>query len=123
MTPWTATCQAPLSVAFSRKEYWSGHPLPSPRDLFDPGVKPWSPALQAGSLPFEPLGLSQTSRRTLKSVQGYQLSQKRFSGGASGKNPPADAGDAGDLGSIPGSGRSPGQEMTTHSSVLAWTIP
>ena len=46
-TPWTATCQAPLSMGFSRQEYWSGLPFPSPGDLPDPGVKPGSPALQA----------------------------------------------------------------------------
>ena len=39
------------------------------------------------------------------------------------KNPPADAGDAGDLGSIPGSERSPEEEMATYSSILAWKIP
>ena len=39
------------------------------------------------------------------------------------KNPPANAGDKGDLGSIPGSGRSPGEGMATHSSTLAWRTP
>ena len=40
------------------------------------------------------------------------------------KNPPANAGDVGDSGSIPGSGRSPGEEiLATHSSILAWRIP
>ena len=37
-------CQAPLSMEFSRQEYWSGLPFPSPRDLPDPGIKPESPA-------------------------------------------------------------------------------
>ena len=45
--------QAPLSIRSSRQEYWSGLPLPSPRDLPDPGIKPGSPALQADSLPTE----------------------------------------------------------------------
>ena len=49
VTPWTAAYQAPLSMGFSRQEYWSGLPLPSPRDLLNPGIKPWSPALQADS--------------------------------------------------------------------------
>ena len=53
-TPWTVACQAPLSMGFSRQEYWSGLPFPSPRDLPDPGIKPRSSALQAGSLPSEP---------------------------------------------------------------------
>ena len=50
-TPWTMACQAPLSMGFSRKEYWL--PCPSPRDLPNPGIKPTfpvSPALQADSL-------------------------------------------------------------------------
>ena len=55
-TPWTGACQAPLSVEFSRQEYWSGWPFPFPGDLPDPGIKPVSPALQADSLPSEPPG-------------------------------------------------------------------
>ena len=39
------------------------------------------------------------------------------------KNPPANEGSTGDIGSIPGAGRSPEEEMATHSSVLAWRIP
>ena len=38
-TPWTVTLQAPLSMGFSRQEYWSGVPFPSPRDPPDPGIK------------------------------------------------------------------------------------
>ena len=49
-TPWIVACQAPLSMEFSRKEYWSGLPFPSPGDLPDAGVNPRSPALQADSL-------------------------------------------------------------------------
>ena len=49
-TPWTVTCQAPLFMGFSRQEYWSGLPFPSPGDLPDPAIKPGSPALQADSL-------------------------------------------------------------------------
>ena len=54
-TPWTVAYQAPLSIEFSRQEYWSGLPFPSPGDLPDPGIKPRSPALQADTLPSEPL--------------------------------------------------------------------
>ena len=50
-TPWTVTCQAPLSMGFSRQEYWSGLPFPSPEDLPDPGIKPMALALPANSLP------------------------------------------------------------------------
>ena len=42
------------SLGFSRQEYWSGLPFPSPGDLPDPEIEPMSPALQADSLPFEP---------------------------------------------------------------------
>ena len=50
---WTVACQAPLSMGFSRQEYWSWLPFPSPADLADPGIKLVSPALQADSLPTE----------------------------------------------------------------------
>ena len=46
-TPWTAVNKAPLSMEFSRPEYWSGLPFPPPGGLSDPGIKPRSPALQA----------------------------------------------------------------------------
>ena len=42
VTLWTVACQAPLSVGFSRQEYWSGLPCPHPGDLPNPGVKPMS---------------------------------------------------------------------------------
>ena len=47
--PWTVSRQAPLSMGFSRKEHWSGLPFPSPGDLPNLGIKPWSPASQADS--------------------------------------------------------------------------
>ena len=50
-TLWTVAHQAPLSMGFSRQEYWSGLLCPPPRDLPNPGIKPGSPALQADSLP------------------------------------------------------------------------
>ena len=52
-TPWAVPLQAPLSIGFSRQEYWSGLPFPFPGDLPDPGIEPRSPALQANSLPAE----------------------------------------------------------------------
>ena len=58
VTPWTVAYQAPPSVGFSRQEYWSGLPLPSPGDLLHPGTEPESPALQADALPSEPPGKS-----------------------------------------------------------------
>ena len=55
-TPWTVAYQAPLSMGFSRQEYWSGLPFPSPGDLPNPGIEPRPPALQADALPSEPPG-------------------------------------------------------------------
>ena len=52
-TPWTVACQAPLSMRFSRQEYWSELLFPSPGGLPDPGIEPRSPALQADSFPTE----------------------------------------------------------------------
>ena len=54
VTPWTVACQAPLSMGFSRQEYWNGLPCPPPGDLPNPGIKPRSSALQMDSLPAEP---------------------------------------------------------------------
>ena len=50
-TPWTVAYHAPPSVGFSRQEYWSGLPLPSPGDLPNPGTELGSLALQADALP------------------------------------------------------------------------
>ena len=52
-TPWTAGYQASRSMGFSRQEYWSGVPFPSPGDLPHPGIDPRAPALQADALPSE----------------------------------------------------------------------
>ena len=56
VTPWMVAHQAPLLMGFSRQEYWSGLPFPTPGDLPNPVIKPGSPALHADSLPSEPLG-------------------------------------------------------------------
>ena len=55
-TPWIVAYQAPPSMGFSRQEYWSGLPFPSPGDLLNPGTEPGSPALQTEALPSEPPG-------------------------------------------------------------------
>ena len=55
-TPWTVAHQAPLSMEFSRQEYWSGLPFPSPRDLPNPGIEPMSPALAGGFFTTMPPG-------------------------------------------------------------------
>ena len=54
VTLWTVAHQAPLSTEFSRQEYWSGLPFPSPEDLPDLGIEPKSPKFQADSLLTEP---------------------------------------------------------------------
>ena len=59
VTPWNVACQALLSIEFSRREYWSGLPFPSPGDLPDLGIEPRSPALQTDSLPTELQGRPQ----------------------------------------------------------------
>ena len=53
-TPWTVAYQAPPSMEFSKQEYWSGLPFPSPGDLPNLGIEPGSPALQADTLLSEP---------------------------------------------------------------------
>ena len=52
VTVWTVACQAPLSMGFSRQEYWSGLPCPPPGDLPDPGIKPTSLASSAQQADF-----------------------------------------------------------------------
>ena len=54
--PWTVAYKAPLSMGFSKQEYWNGLPSTSPGDLPDPGTEPRSSALKADSLPSEPTG-------------------------------------------------------------------
>ena len=73
-TPWTAVHQASLSVEFSRQEYWSGLPFPSPGNLPDPGIKPRPLALQADSLLSEPPGKCSLYNQGLYRVpQGWLL--------------------------------------------------
>ena len=75
VTPWTAACQAPLSIQFSRQEYWNGLPCPSAGDLPNPGFEHQSPELQADSLltelpgRLERLFLSISIHRSLSRVQ------------------------------------------------------
>ena len=56
VTPWIVARQAPVSIGFSRQEYWSGLPFTYPEDLPNPSIKPRSPELQADSLPAETQG-------------------------------------------------------------------
>ena len=65
-TPWTVAYQASPSMGFSRQEYWSGLPFPSPGDLPNPGIKPGSPALEADALNSEPPGKAERDVAYLK---------------------------------------------------------
>ena len=67
--PWTVAHQAPLSIEFSRQEYWSGLPFPPPGDLRNPGIEPRSPELQADSLPSEPPGKVKVKVKSLSRVR------------------------------------------------------
>ena len=73
-TPWTVARQASLSMGFSKQEYWSGLPFPSPEDLPDSEIKLRFPALQADSLPFELQG----SPSLLQGVLLIQINEQRM---------------------------------------------
>ena len=88
-TPWTVAGQASLSMGFSRQEYWSGLPFPSPGDLPNPGIEPRS-ALQADSSPPELRGKPHTNIYLVLVVvhgTGASLLAQLVT------NPPANAGD------------------------------
>ena len=68
--PWTVAYEAPLSMEFSRQEYWSGQPFPSPGGLPDPGMESRSPALRADALPSELPGKYGTVIRIKKNSPG-----------------------------------------------------
>ena len=70
-TPWTGAHQAPLSMKFSRQEYWSGLPFPSPGDLLNPRIKLLSPTLQADSLLSEPPEEPKEMPMTFKYLQPF----------------------------------------------------
>ena len=134
MTPWTVACQASLSMEFSRQEYWSGYPVPSPGDLPDPGIEFRSCSLQGDPLPSEPAGkhmgdyvklkniftskknkenVTEENMQTTSLIRGYYPKYARnsynsvgFPSSSVGKE---SACDEGDPRSIPGSGRFPGE--------------
>ena len=120
---WTVVQQAPLSMGFSRQESWSGLPFPSPGDLPNPGIEYGSPTLQADSLPW------QNRRRQCNSwLRKFPWRRDRlptpvslgFPGGSDGKESTCNEGE---LGSVPGLGRSPGGGHGNHSSIPAWKSP
>ena len=70
-TPRTVAHQASPSMGFSRQEYWSGLPFPSPGDLPDPGIKPRSPTLEADTLTSEPPGKPIINMRHISYIYIY----------------------------------------------------
>ena len=127
-TPWTVAHQAPRSKGFPRHEYWSGLLFPPPGAFPDPGMEPASPASAAGFFTSEPPGKSSAlpfsfslSSASCVSPGSVGLGHEDDAGGphyvvwmSSGGFPDSSAGkestcNAGDLGSIPGLGRSPGE--------------
>ena len=70
LTPWTVAYQAPPSMGFSKQEYWSGLPFPSPGDLPNPGIELGSPVLQADALPSEPPEKERSSIQSTKTRPG-----------------------------------------------------
>ena len=75
-TPWTVAHQAPPSMEFSRQEYWSGLPFPSPRDLPNLGIESRSPSLQADPLPSEPPGNPMTNLNSILKSRDITLLTK-----------------------------------------------
>ena len=73
---WTVAHQAPPSMGFSRQEYWSGLPFPSPGDLSDPGIEPRSPTLQADALTSAPPGKPLNTR--IQSLRKPPIETRNF---------------------------------------------
>ena len=80
VTPWMVVHQVPLSMGFSRQEYWTGLSFPSPGDLPDSGIEPKSPTLQMDSLPSKPPGkpLPFACTCTNKAAAVWQLTLNRL---------------------------------------------
>ena len=78
-TPWTVAYQASQSMGFSKQEYWSGVPLPSPGDLPDPGIEPRSPTLQADALTSAPPGKPFKYKNTVSQKTSYRDTELNIS--------------------------------------------
>ena len=117
---WAIASQSPLSMGFSRQEYWSELPGRSPGDLPNSGIEPTSltsPAL-TGSLPLSHQAVYLRTLHFLSLAPGIK-SPMGFLGGSDGKESTYNEGDLGST-----SGEDPlEEEMATHSSILAWRIP
>ena len=123
---WTVACQAPLSIGFSRQEYWSGLPCPPPGDLPNPGIEPVSllfPELAGGFLPLVPPGKPIQSICSFK-INSFYCKKLRPKEGAT-----LIAQSIKKLLAMQkiwvrslGWGDPLYKEMATHSSILAWRI-
>ena len=105
-TPWTAAHQAPLSMGFPRKEYWSELPFPSPGDLPDPGIEAASAALAGGFCTLVPPGKPHSINTSLVAQMVTRLPTMWETWVQ-----PLGQEDLLE------------KEMATHSSVFAWKIP
>ena len=86
MTPWTVACQAPLSMEFSRQQYWSELPCPAPGDLPNPGIEPWSPEQWTASLWSGPPGKIGLVKHRTASISPLNLLTQQVCSGAWGCN-------------------------------------
>ena len=81
-TLWTVAHQAPLSMGFSRQEYWSGLPCPPPQDLPNPGTEPMSPTWQADSLSLShlgsPKGITAVQKKEMLCTVPGELNRPKF---------------------------------------------
>ena len=128
VTPWTTAYQALLSMGFSRQEYWSGVPSPSPSSSPYSFLKEQLHLFKDRSILFLTLTITisflSCQMNNTRNIIGRDYEYCWASQVALVlKNPPTNAADRRDVGSIPGSGKSHGGGMATHSSILAWRIP
>ena len=119
----TVACQAPLSMGFSRQEYWSRLPFPSPGDLPNPGIEPTSLALAGGFFTTGPSGKSVCMCVCCVCVFMCVYICVCLGGFPGGSDNKESACNAGDLESVPRLEDPLEKGMATHSSILAWRIP
>ena len=121
VTPWTAAHQAPPSMEFSRQEYWSGLPFPTPGDLSDPGLEPAFLHLLHGRqilyhrATFYNALLKGFNKTFVQLYLASLMAQQQ-------RIHTCNAGDTGNVGSISGSGRSLGEGNGNPLQYFAWEI-
>ena len=105
-TAWPVACQAPLSIEFSRQEYWNGLPFPSPRGSSKHRDRNWVSCIASRFFTIWAIWAQNSKKRVKYSIDHFVCWLMSFPGGSDGKE---SACNAGDLGSIPRLGRSPGE--------------